>query len=203
MAKKQSKSSAKSPVSKVTRQLSVFASTRGKLALFIIAFALLGGGALLVQTLAASVPPESLTAHRQFTNVKASDGYVGTVQCLSTAKNTPFGQAARCEQIKPNSQTGDYEARIGEYNFVTKQFYPAQRWSKPVEWTQPVYHACKNMDNQHRSTLSTFNTPFGPARYGQIYRYSGGQWQMKYAHRNLITGECFPTDTNWTKAIAF
>lgn len=183
-------------VSKSDKLLHLFQSKKFSLVFFLFVFSLLGGGVYLLQSSAASAPPSSLTGYKEISNIKASDGYVGKILCRTVTGSTGYGPVARCYQN--NSSKGQY--RPGYYSTINKSFSAETGWTS-VEYNVGINNQCKNIDHQFRGG-SPLKTSYGPVSYGQIYRYYGGKWQIKWATQSAVTKNC-STSGSWMNASSF
>lgn len=179
-------------VSKSDKLLHLFQSRKFSLVFFLFVFSLLGGGVYLLQSSAASVPPANMTSSKTYYNIKASDGYVSNVFCVSVSAATGYGPVSRCQQVKGS------QYRSGYYSHINKSFSAETGWLSAV--STGYTFLCKNMDYQFRGT-TPLKTSYGPVLYGQIYRYSSGKWQVKWATKSTITNDC-STSGSWMDAKA-
>lgn len=199
--------------SKLVRALN-FSTTKGKFLIFILTFAIIGGGYMVYSSFAAAYPPSNFREEK-IPTAKGTDGVQTDTRCRGVYAATIFGNVAYCMQIKTVS--GGYQARGGYYSPVAKTFSPATDWMNftasgqfPTNYVvSELYTAmkngnpwqCRNLDNYFVPAYpQAVNTYFGPMVYGQIFRYSAGKWQIRWAHVSYSNGHCFPSG-DWANAV--
>ncbi len=180
-----------------------FSTTKGKFLVFMLTFAVVGGGYAAYQAFAATSVPADLSgvlySYGPFT---AGDGVKGVIDCSNAAGQTGYGPLRSCIQQNPANHS---QYRTGLWSVVTKGFSPTSGWlNDSSDPTTYFYKVCKNMDNYFSGTRA-LDTGYGPISYGQIFRtyYNPDSkktiWQIKWANRSTITGNC-SVNGNWMDA---
>jgi len=170
-------------------------SFRGGMALFALVFAFTGGGYMLYRSFAASLPPSNLRNGVSFW-VTATDGYYGSMSCVTVSAQTAYGPVVRCSQTRNWS-----EGRVGFYSPLTNKFSPDTGWMKESKNGAWPWGTCKNM-GYYFIGVDVYDTAYGGVLFGQIYRYANNRWEIKWANMSSITRNCSTTG-NWSKALPF
>lgn len=184
-----SKKKAKSAFSRFSKQQLIVAG------IFILGFGGFGVWKLAFSS-AATPPPYNMTTIKYVNYAKTPDSVRGMMICVSVYGQTGYGPLSNCIQQNPKS-TSQY--RTGLYSPITQTFNPTSGWFKSNNVNKQTQ--CANMNYQFRGT-NPLATAYGPTQYGQIYRYYGGKWQIKWSNKNLINGNCYPSG-DWMNASAW
>jgi len=203
---------------KSTKKLSFRKTSPLKMLLAVVVVSAVAGiGTYLLTRSNAAVGtaiPENLRYSIQIGSIRASDGVTLPVTCTSVTGMTSYGPIANCVQFKDNGAAcGETKNQIrpGFYSTITKVFSPSGGYSTVTNpckgWAQGIGYpelpvTCVN--NIMAETgfgrfefISNYrlfsNTAYGPVMNGQIYRYYGGRWQVRWATYSGITKECAPT----------
>jgi len=150
-----------------------------QLLVFMLVFAVLGGGYYLYKSHAASYPPESLRLIR---------GPASGISCVSAKQNTSGGVAWNCLRISGSGYV------IGYYNISNRSFTPTSgQYSSSSYDGRGLFVACGNMDNYFMGVGAALNSGFGPLYVGYIYLYAYNVWFAKQAVYFPANRTCNPT----------
>lgn len=188
--------------------LTLFQNKAFTMVFFLAVFGLIGGAVYLYKSSAATATSTSLSGMRSISSVRSNDGVVANISCASTYINSIYGLVARCIQHKPGTAHPNFQARPGFWVPSQKVFNVEAGWM-PVDSTSATEGPWTNCSGY------AFNPPmpgysnqrldtgiYGKVIFGQVYRQVNGVWQVSWANKSVVTGQC-SIQGNWATATAW